>query len=121
MAKALDLTGQKFGKLTSLQRVENGKDGKVKWECLCECGNHKIVSAGDLKSGCVRSCGCLLSPSLVGKNYMYPYSFSQIEGKVLNVYSVTFLVYAADYKKTGFPTHKVLLNFKFKIEISSLK
>ena len=44
------------------------------------------------------------SPSLVGKNYMYPYSFSQIEGKVLNVYSVTFLVYAADYKKTGFPT-----------------
>lgn len=44
------------------------------------------------------------SPSLVGKNYMYPYSFSQVEGKVLNVYSVTFLVYAADYKKTGFPT-----------------
>lgn len=44
------------------------------------------------------------SPSLVGKNYMYPYSFSQIEGKVLNVYSVTFLVYVADYKKTGFPT-----------------
>lgn len=44
------------------------------------------------------------SPSLVGKNYMYPYSFSQIEGKVLNVYSVTFLVYAVDYKKTGFPT-----------------
>ncbi len=44
------------------------------------------------------------SPSLVRKNYMYPYSFSQIEGKVLNVYSVTFLVYAADYKKTGFPT-----------------
>ena len=35
---------------------------------------------------------------------MYPYSFSQIEGKVLNVYSVTFLVYAADYKKTGLPT-----------------
>ena len=26
------------------------------------------------------------SPSLVGKNYMYPYSFSQIVGKVLNVY-----------------------------------
>ena len=44
------------------------------------------------------------SPSLVEKNYMYPYSLSQIEGKVLNVYSVTFLVYATDYKKTGFPT-----------------
>lgn len=43
-------------------------------------------------------------PGLVGQNYMYPYSYSQIEGKVLNVYSVTFLVYAVDYKKTGFPT-----------------
>lgn len=69
MAKALDLTGQKFDKLTALQRVENGKDGKVKWDCLCECGNHKIVSAGDLKSGYIRSCGCLLSPSLVGKKF----------------------------------------------------
>lgn len=43
-------------------------------------------------------------PSLVGKDYMYPYSYSQLEGKVLNVYSVTFLVYVVDYKKTGFAT-----------------
>ena len=69
MAKAMDLTGQKFGKLTALRRVENGKDGKVKWECVCECGNHKIISSGDLKSGCVKSCGCLLSPSLIGKRF----------------------------------------------------
>lgn len=43
-------------------------------------------------------------PSLVGKNYMYPYSYAQLEGQVLNVYPVTFLVYAIDYKKTGFAT-----------------
>lgn len=69
LSKVADLTGQKFGKLTALQRVENGKDGKVKWKCLCECGNYKIVSSGDLKSGNVKSCGCLLSPSLVGKRF----------------------------------------------------
>lgn len=44
------------------------------------------------------------SKNLIGKNYMSPYSYGQVEGKVLNVYSVTFLVYAVDYKKTGLAT-----------------
>lgn len=69
MAKALDLTGQKFGRLTVLKRVENGKGGKVNWECLCECGNRKVASSGDLRSGNVKSCGCLLSPNLIGKRF----------------------------------------------------
>lgn len=42
--------------------------------------------------------------NLVGQNYMYPYSYAQVEGKVLNVYSVKFLVYAVDYKRNGFAT-----------------
>ncbi len=56
------------------------------------------------------------SSSLVGKNYMYPYSYQQIEGKVLNVYSVTFLVYAVDYKKTGFPTQT-----RYYVDITNFK
>lgn len=69
MTRALDLTGQKFGKLTALRRIENGKDGKVKWECVCDCGNYKIASSGDLRSGSVKSCGCLLSPDLSGNKF----------------------------------------------------
>lgn len=42
--------------------------------------------------------------SLVGGNYMHPYSKAQLEGIVLNVFSVKFLVYAVDYHKTGFAT-----------------
>lgn len=45
-----------------------------------------------------------VSRSLLGQNYMFPYNYKQVEGKVLNVFSVTFLVYAVDYKKTGFAT-----------------
>lgn len=44
------------------------------------------------------------SSSLIGKNYMSPYNKSQLEGIVLNVFPVKFLVYAVDYKKTGFTT-----------------
>ncbi len=45
-----------------------------------------------------------ISSSLVGQNYMSPYKKSQVEGIVLNVYPVKFLVYAIDYKRTGFTT-----------------
>ncbi len=54
--------------------------------------------------------------SLIGENYMSPYNYSQVEGKVLNVYSVTFLVYAVDYKRTGFATET-----RYYIDITSFK
>ena len=45
-----------------------------------------------------------ISKSLLGGNYMCPYRYEQVEGKVLNVFPVKFLVYAVDYKKSGFET-----------------
>ena len=45
-----------------------------------------------------------VSKTLLGQNYMFPYNYKLVEGKVLNVFPVTFLVYAIDYKKTGFAT-----------------
>ena len=62
MPKLRDLTGQKFGKLLVIKRADNrvynnGKE-RVCWQCLCDCGNTKIVSRDDLVSGFVKSCGC---------------------------------------------------------------
>jgi hypothetical protein len=57
-----DLTGQKFGKLTviKLHHIKKYKDkNSYYWFCECECGNTKIVSSSNLKSGGVKSCGCL--------------------------------------------------------------
>lgn len=60
--KTEDLTGQKFGKLTVLQRAEDKiyKNGQKRscWLCQCDCGNKKEVVTSDLKSGGVQSCGC---------------------------------------------------------------
>ena len=50
-----DLTGQKFGKLTAIEKVNN--EGYWKWQC--ECGKQKIIKADSVKSGRTRSCGCL--------------------------------------------------------------
>ena len=59
MAKIIDLTGQKFGRLTVKHRV--GKDGRGEsiWHCICECGNTKDVLSSNLRKGATQSCGCL--------------------------------------------------------------
>lgn len=62
MAKALDLTNQKFGFLTALYRAPNRKQ-KTYWVCECECGNRIEVQTSHLRSGSITSCGCK-----VGKN-----------------------------------------------------
>ena len=66
MAKAIDLTGMKFGRLTVIGLNEEesskcrGKKGrKIRyWTCQCECGNTHVVQAQKLKTGEVKSCGC---------------------------------------------------------------
>lgn len=55
---AEDLTGQRFGRLTAVQRAEN-RNGRTAWLCRCDCGNLKVVPSNVLKSGRVKSCGCL--------------------------------------------------------------
>jgi hypothetical protein len=59
MPKALDLTGQKFRKLTAIKFTGERDKWKAKlWECLCDCGNITNVSTHALMSGNTGSCGC---------------------------------------------------------------
>lgn len=54
----ISLVGNKYGRLSV---VKQGKHigGKITWVCKCECGNITEVSGSHLKSGRVRSCGCI--------------------------------------------------------------
>lgn len=57
-----DITGQKFGRLTAVEPLpERNSAGEIVWRCRCDCGNEKNVSAPQLKSGYVISCGCALA------------------------------------------------------------
>ena len=57
---AVDLTGQRFGRLTVIKRIENAKDGHARWECQCDCGNITQVNSNVLKKeNGIKSCGCL--------------------------------------------------------------
>src|SRR5262252_8952128 len=58
MGIKLDLTDQRFGRLTVLQKAGKTKDHKTVWKCHCDCGNDCLVAAGSLRSGNNVSCGC---------------------------------------------------------------
>lgn len=54
----INLAGQKFGRLTVLQRSST-QFGSTLWLCQCECGIPTLVRSYDLRRGHIRSCGCL--------------------------------------------------------------
>ena len=57
MAKFIDLSGQRFGKLLVLYR--SSKIGEpIKFMCKCDCGKEKEIRGNDLRSGKTTSCGC---------------------------------------------------------------
>lgn len=59
-----DMVGERIGRLFVLQRVltPEGKKKQVYYLCQCDCGNTKIVAAGNLRSSTpTQSCGCLLN------------------------------------------------------------
>lgn len=61
----IDLTGERFGRLTVVKRAEsrilsNGKH-VTRWLCKCDCGNETIVASSSLVTGLTKSCGCIKS------------------------------------------------------------
>jgi hypothetical protein len=62
-----DLTGEKFGWLTVVEKTDERIGSNVVWLCICECGNTKRVVTSKLIEGSTKSCGCLRSHNLVGE------------------------------------------------------
>lgn len=58
MPNAVDLIGQKFGRLFVIQRSEN-RNRRATWLCICECGNKTVVRSDSLRCHYTESCGCL--------------------------------------------------------------
>lgn len=58
MGRVKDLTGQRFGRLTVIERRGSDKCGNALWLCKCNCENEIVASSNNLKSGHTTSCGC---------------------------------------------------------------
>jgi len=53
---AKDITGQRFGQLTVIDRAPN-RGNVVMWRCLCDCGKLTVTRGTGLRYGHVVSCG----------------------------------------------------------------
>lgn len=70
-AVTIDLTGQRFGRLVVLEKVDYNNTPQrceAKWRCKCDCGNIVEVRGTSLRKGATRSCGCLHN-ELVGNQF----------------------------------------------------
>jgi hypothetical protein len=64
-ARVPDIRGRVFGRLTvtayaGRRRGRRARDAYHCWQCLCTCGNTHVTPGIRLRSGGVRSCGCIL-------------------------------------------------------------
>jgi hypothetical protein len=71
--KYIDLTGKIFGKLRVLSFLDK-HNGKIRWNCLCECGRMTKTSTSNFLHHNVSSCG-KCNPSRYKKYEEIPYEF----------------------------------------------
>lgn len=96
MKKIQDLTGQKFGRLTVLERAPNYITPKGRqrsnWKCQCECGKIITVIGTHLRNGNTKSCGCLQkekAKQLLKDYHKYPNTNYKLINKKYNKYDLS--------------------------------
>lgn len=59
--RGIDITGQRFGKLTAIKPTKQKDGTNIVWEMKCDCGDTTYVSTANLGDGKrkTKSCGCL--------------------------------------------------------------
>lgn len=60
MSRLIDLTGQRFGRLTVVEKIPSYCSNAM-WLCRCDCGNYTKALGTTLRRGETRSCGCYRS------------------------------------------------------------
>ena len=104
LGKFKDLTGQRFGYLTVVKRVEdyispNGNH-RVQWLCKCDCGNEVVVLGNNLSKHSTESCGCLRkNPSLIIRRKYNTYDLSRNYGIGYTQKGEEFYFDLEDYNK----------------------
>lgn len=71
----IDLTGTRAGMLTVVSPAEDVKKGVASWNCICDCGNAHVATAGNLNRPDRPnvSCGCSKGKFITNKKRKQPF------------------------------------------------
>lgn len=83
MSQLVDLTGQRFGRLTVVARAKNNSRNQARWLCRCDCGTEFVTASNSLRMGRTKSCGCLVKDAL--RESRKKFNEYRIDGKVVYV------------------------------------
>lgn len=97
MSAAIDLTGQRFGRLVAIAFVEYGANHAALWNCRCDCGAERIVTRTSLLQQYTRSCGCLRRERTAQRNRQR----SRIERSDISVSAATIAKVRSASRRTG--------------------
>lgn len=70
----IDLVGQRFGRLTVVSDGERSNKNRLRWKCLCDCGNETTVQSEHLKDHSTTSCGCFAREQVVKSKLTHGYT-----------------------------------------------
>lgn len=98
----MDLTGQKFGRLTVINLLsERAKNGMKIYKCLCDCGNYVNVRYGNLTSGNTKSCGCFNSDCSSKRNSTHRKTHTRLYKIYYNMKTRCYNEHATRYSDWG--------------------
>lgn len=101
MGKFIDLTGQRFGKLTVVKIDKKSNDGHYKWLCKCDCGAKKSILGKSLNSGKTKSCGCLIREKTINRNLIHNMSKTRIYSIWIRMKKSCYSKNNSNYKHYG--------------------
>ena len=78
MGKFIDLTGQRFGRLTVISYAGIDNNKKTLWNCVCDCGSDTVVRSNILRRGLTKSCGCIQKESVTKHGFLKNYGAPRI-------------------------------------------
>lgn len=104
--KVVDETGNVYGYLTVLHRVEDvePKDGRAQWLCRCKCGNEIITTGKLLRDGKKLSCGCL-------KKSKGEFKVEQLLESMQIIYSEQYTIYIDQKEYETIQRHPYYFDF----------
>ncbi|RRG09924.1 MAG: AP2 domain-containing protein [Lactobacillus sp.] len=94
MTKAIDLSGQRFGRLVAIKPQGKSTNGNLRWLCRCDCGNYTEVDGVQLRRGDSKSCGCLRR-EVMRKQYRENPAMDVYRGKSDSFYNKDGVSYAS--------------------------
>src|SRR5258708_18374023 len=102
---AVDLIGQRFGRLTVISHEGRTSSGNYTWLCLCDCGMHKTFASHSLREKDVLSCGCLRRENMRNVSFVHGHAGNPNPGR-WRKRSPTYETWCAIVARCYNPKHK---------------